>query len=314
MSKLLTFDSTMAPVSSSIEVCSPYFTDVRIINADSLDSSISGIYYGDEVNLLFWEQLNLDFGSDATYDTTYHLVSGYTYTYYVVNKEFIIKDPSNGVIFSNSNIKSIADFCVDFEVFSSHQLIINVSSFSYMFRFYKIAKLIRAPIPGIPSTTDGEIKHMVIGGDGDSSEPIPWTLKYLAYTDNFVIQKGTVTSLVARKYLLDSFVFDGFNYNKLYPNNDFYTDTYEFEKIAKLVDKQYISTMMMYSLLLPNLSKSIYPALQPINGTMDTNNNKPLYYPWLIWGIYEILINYKSGDDIDPSFEIIPFDLSPNWE
>ena len=72
--------------------------------------------------------------------------------------------------------------------------------------------------------------------------------------------------------------------------------------------------MMMYYLLLPNLSKSIYPALQPINGTMDTNNNKPLYYPWLIWGIYEILINYKSGDDIDPSFEIIPFDLSPNWE
>ena len=181
MSKLLTFDSTMAPVSSSIEVCSPYFTDVRIINADSLDSSISGIYYGDEVNLLFWEQLNLDFGSDATYDTTYHLVSGYTYTYYVDRREFIIRDSSNNTIFSNSSIKSIADFCIDFEVFSSHQFIINVSSFSYVFRFYKIAKLIRDPFPGNLPNTDDEVKHMIIGGNGDSGETIPWTLKYLAY-------------------------------------------------------------------------------------------------------------------------------------
>lgn len=322
VSKLLTVNSVMIYDSAPLESYIPYFSDVKVIQGDTLGSDTMGIYYGDEVNLLFWEQLDLDFGSDVTYSTLYHLVNGYTYTYYVETKKFIITDSSSNVVFSASNVNSIADFCIDFEVYSSHQLMIIISPYSNIFKFYKLAKLMPSNSGGILTTTPNVgIQDIVIPdrvrpyGKDDEDNPT-WCIKYLGYADRYstLTLNSLPIGLINKAIPLQGFKFGEFNYNKLLPNNNFYENVSEFEKVVSLLSKQYVSNLLMYALLLPDLSKNMYPALQVIKNPYETSNTRPLYYPWLIWGIYEILTNYKTSDDIDPSLEIFPFDLSPDWE
>ena len=319
MSKIITINSVMVSDPIPLESYIPYFNDVRIVQGDTLSSSIMGIYYGDEVNLLFWEQLNLNFGSSATYDTLYHLVSGYSYTYYAETKKFIIRDSANSIVFSNSNVQSIADFCIDFEVYSSHQLMIIISPYSDIFKFYKTVKILQKDSGGVLDNCIG-VQNIVTSdrirpyGKDDEDNPT-WEFKHLAYTDErkILTLNNVPIGLVSREPI-HGFKFGDFNYNKLRPNNNFYINTVEYERIVSLVSRQYMSNLLMYSILLPNLSKSMYPASQPTKNTYEAENNRPLYSPWLIWGIYNILTNYRTTDDIDPSFEINPFDLSPNWE
>lgn len=65
-------------------------------------------------------------------------------------------------------------------------------------------------------------------------------------------------------------------------------------------------------LLYMQLGIGLYPDLMPIQRYNETQNNRPIYEPWLIWGFYRFLWNKKTTDWGD-DFEIPLFDLSPNF-
>ena len=66
------------------------------------------------------------------------------------------------------------------------------------------------------------------------------------------------------------------------------------------------------TLLYMQLGIGLYPDLMPIQRYDETQNNRPIYEPWLIWGFYKFLWNKKTNDWGDD--EIPPvFDLSPAW-
>ena len=64
---------------------------------------------------------------------------------------------------------------------------------------------------------------------------------------------------------------------------------------------------------------TMFPMLEPILRANETQNNRPVYEPWLIWGVYKFLGNHEYGgpgypwDDEDtPDIDVLN-DLSPNW-
>ena len=65
---------------------------------------------------------------------------------------------------------------------------------------------------------------------------------------------------------------------------------------------------MLYSTLL----MSLLPSLQPTQRVDETHNNRPVYEPWLIYGLYRFLYNRRYITDED-TYPIDIMDLSPNW-
>jgi hypothetical protein len=66
------------------------------------------------------------------------------------------------------------------------------------------------------------------------------------------------------------------------------------------------------SYMLPKLTTSLYPKLLPIVKDGETQNNRPLYENWLIYGKYLFKYNYIKYDSSDTLYLDV-FDLSPNW-
>ena len=65
-------------------------------------------------------------------------------------------------------------------------------------------------------------------------------------------------------------------------------------------------------LLYMQLGIGLYPDLMPVQRYGETQNNRPIYEPWLIWGFYKFLWNKRTNDWGDD--EIPPlFDLSPSF-
>lgn len=63
-------------------------------------------------------------------------------------------------------------------------------------------------------------------------------------------------------------------------------------------------------LLYMQLTIGMYPDLMPIERYDETQNNRPIYEPWLIWGFYKF-VWLKHTEDDDDTITIPLFDLSP---
>ena len=77
-------------------------------------------------------------------------------------------------------------------------------------------------------------------------------------------------------------------------------------KVVKLINN--IKKYMLYF----NLSVSMYPELQGMVRPQSSNNNRPVYEPWLIWGVFKFIWLHRIENDDD--MEIDVFDLSPTYE
>jgi hypothetical protein len=72
-----------------------------------------------------------------------------------------------------------------------------------------------------------------------------------------------------------------------------------------------------YSFDLALLLKGLYPALMPVERGGETNNNRPVYEPWLITKLKDAKFSdysdyFYTKDDFD-RYIVDVFDLSPNW-
>lgn len=317
MSVILDISSTIQP-RELWKTSAPYFNGIRIIHGDSLGSDLHGIYYGDEINLLFWKQLNMTMNSGRTYPSIYTLHTGYKYIYYVAYRKFIIYDENSNIVFEN-NVTSINDLNIDFSVHKSHQFEVHVSLFGDIFRFYKIARWLKKDSGGVDAYTAGKGVNNICAPDRvrpylptDSDNPT-WNIKYIENIDEGEKIIIDDTLKVKEPETSEGFMLSGINYEGLKINNNFYHTTGDIDKTGTLTVWEHDGKMLTYSILLPLLSVSLFPELLPIINHGEVLNNRPLYEPWLIWGIYGI-ISSKITTDIDTEdFEVFPFDLSPWW-
>ena len=317
MSVILDISSTIQP-RELWKTSAPYFNGIRIIHGDALGSDLQGIYYGDEINFLFWKQLNMTMDSGRTYPSTYTLHPGYKYIYYVANRKFIIYDENSNIVFEN-NVTSINDLRIDFSVHKSRQFEVHVSLFGDIFRFYRLARWLKKDSGGVDADTAGKGVNNICTPDRvrpylptDSDNPI-WNIKYIENIDEGEKILIDDTLKVKEPETSEGFMLSGINYEGLKFNNNFYHTTGDIDKAGTLTVWEHGGKMLAYSILLPLLSVSLFPELLPIRNPGEVLNNRPLYEPWLIWGIYDIIPS-KIITDIDTEdFEVFPFDLSPWW-
>lgn len=130
---------------------------------------------------------------------------------------------------------------------------------------------------------------------------------YFVYYDIYVeyISKGydlgILHSLVNR---------DRINFDSNYPTEYFYKDIHTaFSSFILSEIKWGFSEELEY--LLPRLSKDMFPRRQPIVKVDEVNNGRPVYEPWLIYGLEWTLPGITV--DIIDEYEVPVFDLSPWW-
>lgn len=294
----------------------PYFNGVFVVQGDTLNAEYMGVYYGDEVNLNFWKQLDLDMGIDTTDTTLYKLTTGYKYVYYVSTRKFIITDDSGNVVYTANNVKSIKEFKIDMEIYKSHQLEIVISPNSDIYSYYLVVRLLKKDDGAVSDKYDYGVNNIDITdrvrpyGKDDPDNPT-WNILYLGQIAEGIdlFLRDNTNCMTKDEYLIGSKVGD-INYSKISTSNNFYADGIK-TMVASLYENQYVCTVMAYSLVLPNLSTDMFPQLLPVDKLDELCNNKPVYEPWLIWGIYKFLTSHITVDKDDPSFEVVPFDLSP---
>lgn len=308
MSQVIDIISSIQP-QVYLDASIPYFNGVYLIHGDSLEAGISGIYYGDEVNLLFWEQLSLRMGSGSVYSSLYTLLPGYKYIYYLDGNRFIIYDNDDNIIFENA-IHSLDDFCIDFSVYKSHQFEIHVSSFGDAFSFYKLArwnkKLCESTLnfESIGINNENIPDRIRPYGKGDFDNP-SWDIGHIghSYVNNSTYSYDfTYFDVISD---LAGFILGNIQNDNVVANNNFYCSLEDFSVVGRLMNYKIGATKLSLDVVLPKLSKLMYPALM---GT-----NFVLYEPWLIWGIYKILYSKRIVDIEGEDFEVFPFDLSPLW-
>ena len=308
MSQIISIDSSIQP-QVYLDASIPYFNSVFLLHGDSLEAGISGVYFGDEVNLLFWEQLGIKMSSSDTYSYTYPLLSGYRYIYNTDGRRFIIYDDNGAVVFENT-IVGLNDFCINFDVYKSHQFEIHISAFSDSFSFYKIARLYRV-------LNNSTLNYKAMGLDnivtadrirpyGKYDEDNPsWSMLNLVSLDNSCVNCVYDFSFVTEIGSLFGIILSSIRSDNVVASNNFHAGLSNFVVEGELISYNIGASLISLDMLLPNLIKTMYPAL--------TGTNYVLYEPWLIWGIYQLLYSKRIIDIEGDDFEVFPFDLSPWW-
>lgn len=295
-------------VEDTLDFSVPRDNGIRIISSVSL-LSFATTYYGDQINLQFWKLLKMKFGLTPTPSNPLTLQPGYRYVYNHGTREFDAYD-NNGVNFVHiSNIMSIADLNIDFTIHKSHQFEIIIDPASLGARFIFPAKLVK-------ETKDLIIQDEVrIGVDNIcplkmKKEPVITRWLYLF---DMLSESGRDID-VARYVKWDlealNFFWD-IDWNKNLPTNRFYLgdrfSPFAVEKLSRLFNTQCLSG----DLLLPFLSQDLYPNIMPVQRGGETQNNRPVYEPWLMV-MFNMLYNKRTVDEED-TFVIPVFDLSPRF-
>lgn len=105
--------------------------------------------------------------------------------------------------------------------------------------------------------------------------------------------------------------------NKSIPTSQVYADN--FKPFYAVKQPMTFRTMMLsYSFMLALLGLTMYPMLEPILRSGEEQNNRPVYEPWLIWGVFKYLGNrigtpgYPWDDEDAPRIDVLDA-ISPNW-
>ena len=302
-------------IGDTLDFSKPIDDGIRIMSADYLISS-NTVFYGDLINLQFWRMLGLPFGSVPTPSSPLTLQQGYRYVYNNIRRVFDVYD-NNGVnILHVTGITSISDLNIDFTIHKSHQfeIIVDPSMFGDRFIFpatlYKeqkesqMAPFVEHGVDNICGLDLG--KDVVIDGNhynfyDKPQEPV----------GAIDIHKGKfiLYDLIPLHYFFD------IRWQKNCPTNYFHLcERFSPEQSKKLEQKfraEFFNFEKIFKFLLAMLSVNLFPRLMPIQGSGETQNNRPLYEPWLIYKM-EFMVNKYTIDE-DDTFVIPVFDLSPHY-
>lgn len=301
--------SLMPSTDELIWFVKPYFNGIFIQDCDILSTG-ERMLYGDEISLSVWYKLKLNYGKPDG-NKVWTLIDGYKYIYHAGKHEFNIYNENGAVVYTVNNVKSIADMHIDFKVHKSHQFIIIFNAKLLNPTFLIPARTVRkaygeSPIVSIFVTTkrdkyneDNEHNY------GEPRKIIPYTpTKFKSYQ----IQKDIYISEiynVGELYKLPERKDYSPEINKLYGHRIRAIDAKHNKPIFK-------GKALQFHILLPLLSITMFPWLCPILRQDEFLNNRPVYEPWLIWGVFKFLTLKRDEEER----ENIPdyLELSPNWQ
>lgn len=318
--------SSLYPKAQALSFNVPFDNTIRILGWDDILTK-DKIYYGDEIDLNFWKLLQLPFGESSSSDIPLTLQENYLYKYYHNKKIFDVYD-NNGVrILHKTNIESIADLNIDFSIHKSHQFWIIVGGVSdgHVFMFPAIMRKDRLKMD-LETCFDTGVQNIYLPDRvrpylPDDIDNPSWAIKYLAFfnsgngKDKGIEWGGTNSDLIENKVLhIDTISalgdYNAINWVKNCPNNYFYSKGLHELEVHYDMDIKDARMFGMFSLLYMQLAIGMYPDLMPIERYDETQNNRPIYEPWLIWGFYKF-VWLKHTEDDDDTITIPLFDLSP---
>lgn len=313
VSSILRIDNIMKPAycTNSIEFQEPYFNNIFSIPTEYIGDMVTSPMFGDEMDLKLWKWLKLRFGSVASSTPLYTLQAGYRYIYNHVRHTFSIFDGSGVRVFYVEDVDDIADFHVDFTVIKSHQfeVVFNTAEFKLFFipAYYRMS-------PYDLGDDDGKTHPPFM--DFDSNKDVLGKADSFAYRlsgDSTFFE--STSEQRSRSVFATEFTtlhnYSSLDNKKAKATSCVYDDSFDVidAKHKKQLFRAYsIRLHMLYSTLL----MSLLPSLQPTQRVDETHNNRPVYEPWLIYGLYRFLYNRRYITDED-TYPIDIMDLSPNW-
>lgn len=465
---------------SNLNALVPYFDNIRLISGEHVQLSLLPPYFGDTVNLGFWKSVRINVGSSDFSHPLYNLTSGYQYILNCTQMRFVVINDTGNVVETVNNVKSMADLNISFDIYKSHQFIIQLDAYDTLVPFF-----ISAVYKGIVSTgleltfssvSPPNQSDISIYLDGARLSTIPdyFSVLYKPTDSSLYIELGNLDfvnlsfsdyldvnylSIVCYLYdlLYSDFYFQGeyaydnsifisehissvhsydIDFSNLYGTNYFYMGTLEllqlwigreiipppyidpekcydegdfwggnpyiiedtresttyvvysnpiccttsggtgignqlivlihdlvelrepvlgdfykkgsvievyidgvrsyflvkqdvylsrldfspkyFDRICLLLlqvikEKVFVATELLVNWLIPMWSLTLYQMLQPVIRDGETQNNRPIYEPWIIWGFYNFIHSSVVNDIVDYLHEVPTWDLSPNW-
>lgn len=307
---------------TTLEFSVPWDNGIRILAPEYCTLDLRYPYYGDTVNLKFWQLLGLTFGAALPPPSVpLTLQAGYIYTYNHSKREFDAYDATGTNFVHITGITSMADMNIDFTIYKSHQFQIFVDSNELKGSpFIFPAHWVKKKLPALEQADIiGGVQNNIILDRADIKHR--FDIQYLAdIEDNsysnaleysFKLLKGEIYK--SHGYGLLGYFWD-LDWSKNLPSNDVYVPT-EIVPINPEEDpnkRAMLATLLTFDFLLPMFSLNLYPDLMPVVKDGETQNNRPVYEPWLIWGFLKFLYNHRTSD-FEDDFEIPIFDLSPSW-
>ena len=295
----------------------PSNNGVRILNFNTALLRYKPPYYGDEVDMFFWKRLNVLLGDFNPNNTLIYKEDKFRYVYYHDKKRFrIVNDV--GLTILDKKVNKLADLCLDFSIYMSHQFEIYVDgSDSSVVYFYLPTRFDYMGV-SVDKLCEGTWLNGIIDDPNnpynpnnpyDPNNPKKPTALLGSFWDYIYWKQQR---LVRLKELNK---FEGINNHDIikemvaeYP---FYCDGFNFTQTQ--IQKIYQNATMFETLfILPLFSLSLFPAFLPIDKEDETRNNRPVYEPFMIWGYFEFIRNKAVFDKID-RYAVDVFDLSPNW-
>lgn len=307
----------------SINFSMPHFNYVTIIDFAQMNNK-QIIFYGDEIDLNFWETLGLRVGKTWVPENPLTLQSGWRYDYYATQHRFEVYNNVGSLVSVTNNIISVADMNIDFTIHKSHQFRIIYGTGGREVRVPTPADKVMSPfrwtlglnanLHGINNECTPDRVRPYLPGDEDNPTHFYWWM--ISYVDSlndwYKRLDHYYDAIPEIKHIFEFIYFVGIlsiMYDKNYPNNKFYDGGFKYEWGRK---QEHIYNVYCHKLeyLLPVMGVNMYPYLLLIQKEDELLNNRPLYEPWLIWGFY-LLAAHRRLDDDDLNLDI--FDLSPRY-
>lgn len=333
---ILEISDNLSPAKGTVlDFSVPFANGIVLMSCEYLALGGNKVYYGDEMSFNIWETLHLPIGTRTDSDVIWTLHDGYSYIYYYSQAKFKIYDTTGQEIYSRNNIASIADLHIDFTVHKSHQFVVKIendgdTSNPFFFPTTAIKKQYgESPIFGISDSVAGDVLVTHRGESISNHQMFESSGLFNPHEDykTYVRQRINVIKKLAPIFGTSSVGFptvkntnsvysiDGFNFYSSFADiyNGNLGGVNDDTKIINpdLVIRKYNLKFLLSSLLCSNLSDSVVPKYQKIVRPGESNNNRPVYEPWLIWGAFKFMWLHRTEENDD--YEIPVFDLSPNW-
>lgn len=342
MSRIIGISYCGAKNVEGLQFSIPFSNNIKVVSHSFILYKMSSPIYGDEVNLRFWKALHIDIGAHSDATANWQKKSGYKYIYTFNTKKFTVVDPNGSVEFEKSDIDSMGDMGISFEIYKSHQFIIKFDTSKDKFPFYIPTKLEALGLSccGTDSTVSGlnnyisrgkkvldyqYTKHM--GSDSYIHNYVDTNKHYFNFYYGDKIHtlgsypKEMFGNIYDNSYLLSSYDLFVSDITSMHfvpstpsdPSDPSNPSGPGYPAIPSCDPSKILQgTLLFWSMLLPKYSKSLYPMLMPILKDGEVINNKPVYEIWMIWGFYKYLTSSYTTDESN-DHEVLSFDLSPNW-
>lgn len=328
---ILEISDNLSPAKGTVlDFSVPFANGIVLMSCEYASLGGNVMYYGDEMPFNTWETLHLPIGTKTDSDTIWTLHDGYSYIYYYSQAKFKIYDMTGQEVYSRNNIASIADLHIDFTVHKSHQFIVKIEQDANTASFLLPAKAEKklygeSPIFGVLGGTVGDnlvkyhgeliSNYHIFESSGlfNSHESYK---TYAQHRINTIKKLAPIfgTSSVGFPTVKNTnsvYSIDGYNYYAGFTDSvgNIIDDT----KIITpdMVVRKYSIKFVLSTMLCSKISDSVVPKYQKIIRPEESHNNRPVYEPWLIWGVLKFLWLHRSEEEDD--YEIPVFDLSPNW-